>query len=343
MKKKTTVVEIVLGLALLSTISASATSYYVSSSTGSDTNSGTSAATAWATLAKVNGSSFAAGDTIYFKRGDTWNEQLIPPSSGVNGNPITFDAYGSGPAPVFTPVVNLSGATWSHNSGNIYTTMLSTTIASPKITNLQLGTMWGRNRAPNPGCTSVGVILGYGDFCVVYPTLYLYSLNGTSPSSYYSSITAIVGQATGLAVISIVGKNWLVFQHIKLQMFDYMGVSVSGSSDNLVFANMEADGMVPNGTAPHGFYVNAASAGNIQYFDDETMFASKSGREKKDAAMSFLENALATVDAIAAREIVDPAKFKEGISKIIDGTVECLNASTWSKNGAQASPASSQM
>jgi len=57
----------------------------------------------------------------------------------------------------------------------------------------------------------------------------------------------------------------------------------------------------------------------------------KPGAEKKDAAMSFLQNALAMADAVAAREIIDPDKFKDGISKIIDGTVECLNASTWCK------------
>lgn len=68
----------------------------------------------------------------------------------------------------------------------------------------------------------------------------------------------------------------------------------------------------------------------------EGMFGSKSGSEKKDAAMSFLESALATVDAVAAREIVDPEKFREGISRIIDGTVECLNASTWAKGARQA-------
>jgi hypothetical protein len=69
----------------------------------------------------------------------------------------------------------------------------------------------------------------------------------------------------------------------------------------------------------------------------ENLFGTKSGAEKKDAAMSFLENALGTVDAITQREIVDPGKFKDGISKIIDGTVECLNASTWAKGETQAS------
>jgi hypothetical protein len=58
----------------------------------------------------------------------------------------------------------------------------------------------------------------------------------------------------------------------------------------------------------------------------------KPGSEKKDAAMSFLQNALAMTDAVAAREIINPENFKNGISKIIDGTVECLNASTWCKH-----------
>ena len=63
----------------------------------------------------------------------------------------------------------------------------------------------------------------------------------------------------------------------------------------------------------------------------EGLFGNKTGGEKKDAAMSFLQNALAMTDAVAAREIINPENFKDGISKIIDGTVQCLNASTWCK------------
>ena len=63
----------------------------------------------------------------------------------------------------------------------------------------------------------------------------------------------------------------------------------------------------------------------------EGLFAAKPGAEKKDAAMSFLQNALSMTDAVAAREIIDPEKFRNGISMIIDGTVQCLNASTWCK------------
>jgi hypothetical protein len=61
------------------------------------------------------------------------------------------------------------------------------------------------------------------------------------------------------------------------------------------------------------------------------VFASRSGTEKKNAAMSFVSAALQLTDAVTSRHIVDPDKFKQGISAVIDGTVLCLNASTWSK------------
>jgi hypothetical protein len=70
----------------------------------------------------------------------------------------------------------------------------------------------------------------------------------------------------------------------------------------------------------------------------EGLFSNKPGADKKDAAMSFLQNALAMTDAVAAREIIEPEKFKAGISKIVDGTVECLNASTWCKQPTSTSP-----
>jgi hypothetical protein len=264
-----TVLQVALAIwAVVGCCTASAANYYVSSSSGSDGNPGTQAQP-FQTLAKVNGLALNPGDSVFFKRGDTWNEQLVPVAPGTSASPISYDAYGTGAAPVFTPMIGLAGAIWTHNSGNIYTTTLTTAIGSPQINNVQLGNTWGRKRTANPGCTSAGVIQGYGDFCVVYPTLYLYSPNGTAPSSYYGSISVVVGQPSGLAVIPVANKSWLVFQHIKVQNFDYIGVSISGSSDNLTFANMESDGMVPYGTTPHGFYVNAASAANIQLLNDE--------------------------------------------------------------------------
>lgn len=69
-----------------------ATNYYVASN-GNNSNNGTRTATPWLTIAKVNGSTFSAGDTISLRCGDLWNENLTVPSGGSSGNPITIGNY----------------------------------------------------------------------------------------------------------------------------------------------------------------------------------------------------------------------------------------------------------
>ena len=88
----------------LTTISLPAyvTTYYVDATNGNDFNDGLSPETAWKTIGKVNSMDFKPGDTILFKRGEIWREQLIIPSSGTEGNPITFGAYGEGEKPKIT-------------------------------------------------------------------------------------------------------------------------------------------------------------------------------------------------------------------------------------------------
>ena len=63
----------------------------------------------------------------------------------------------------------------------------------------------------------------------------------------------------------------------------------------------------------------------------EGLFASRSGAKKKNAAMSFVSAAVQLTDAVTSRHIIDSEKFKQGLSAVIDGTVLCLNASTWAK------------
>ena len=63
----------------------------------------------------------------------------------------------------------------------------------------------------------------------------------------------------------------------------------------------------------------------------EGLFGNRSGADKKDAALSFVSAALSLTDAVTNRQIVDEAKFKDGLGKIIDGTVQCLNSSIWAK------------
>jgi hypothetical protein len=64
----------------------------------------------------------------------------------------------------------------------------------------------------------------------------------------------------------------------------------------------------------------------------EALFGSKSGADKKEAALSFAVAALSMADAVANKNIVDADKFRAGLGKVIDGVVDCLNASAWSKN-----------
>jgi hypothetical protein len=63
----------------------------------------------------------------------------------------------------------------------------------------------------------------------------------------------------------------------------------------------------------------------------EALFGDRPGAQKKNAAMSFLLNALTATDVASEREIADPEGFKDGISRIVDGVVQCMNASSWSK------------
>lgn len=63
----------------------------------------------------------------------------------------------------------------------------------------------------------------------------------------------------------------------------------------------------------------------------EALFGGKSGNDKREAAMSFVGSALSISEAVLNRDIVDDAKFREGLGKIIDGVVQCLNASAWAK------------
>lgn len=63
----------------------------------------------------------------------------------------------------------------------------------------------------------------------------------------------------------------------------------------------------------------------------ESLFGGRTGADKKESALSFVTAAISMSEAIANREILDENKFRDGLSKIIDGTVQCLNASAWAK------------
>ena len=94
-----------------------ATTYYIDSAGGKDSNYGTSQSAPWKTIARVNVAKFAPGDRILFKSGDVWREQLDFPSSGVAGDPIQIGSYGSGTAPIISGADLVPSNLWKQCTG----------------------------------------------------------------------------------------------------------------------------------------------------------------------------------------------------------------------------------
>ena len=66
----------------------------------------------------------------------------------------------------------------------------------------------------------------------------------------------------------------------------------------------------------------------------EGLLGAKTGADKRNAALSFVQTAISTTDAVANKQIVDQAKFSQGLGNVIDGVVACLNASVWAKKAS---------
>ncbi len=75
--------------------------YYISSSKGDDSNMG-SKLNPWKTLDKISNQKLKPGDTVFFKRGDTFKGHFVPNGSGSRTKPLVITAYGSGNQPIIT-------------------------------------------------------------------------------------------------------------------------------------------------------------------------------------------------------------------------------------------------
>lgn len=132
-------------LALL-TSSSLATTYYVSP-TGSDSNNGTSQATAWQTITRVNqiSSSLQPGDKVLFQKGGSYRGKLTISSNGSAASYIEIGAYGTGARPVISGSVAVTG--WTVHSGNIWRAPVS---QAPKQVYVD-GQLMNIARFPNTG------------------------------------------------------------------------------------------------------------------------------------------------------------------------------------------------
>lgn len=118
--------------------------YYVDATNGNDSNNGESEVTAWKTINHVNTVTFAPGDEVLFKRGETWNvvngdSMLKPKSSGASDNVIKIGAYGTGNRPVFDAGGVYWSCIWTHAKSNLWITELRLTGAKDKWGSLRIG------------------------------------------------------------------------------------------------------------------------------------------------------------------------------------------------------------
>ncbi len=93
------------------------TTYYVAS-TGRDTHAGRSVGQALQTLDRVNSLVLQPGDSVLFRRGDTFRGSLRVRQSGLADQPLVFDAYGSGSKPVLAGSVPLGN--WTNQGNNTW-------------------------------------------------------------------------------------------------------------------------------------------------------------------------------------------------------------------------------
>lgn len=126
----------------------SATNYYVKNG-GNDAFNGSNDALAWNTITKVNtewaAGTFAAGDTIFFKRDDSFSGTITVTEAGTSGTPIVISAYGTGADPIITGLETLTS--WTSVGDTIYYATLTGGSACEMVT--IDGVQYAKGRWPN--------------------------------------------------------------------------------------------------------------------------------------------------------------------------------------------------
>lgn len=197
--------------------------YHVDATGGNDSNNGTSAP--WKTIAKVNSSRFLPGDSILFKKGETWREVLSFPSSGSMGNVITFGAYGSGMNPIISGS-DLITAGWAKDSNSIWKATVTT---KPNVVYFN-GTL-GKKVTTKAGITS--------EFQWFWASnvLYVWSPTNSNPSVYYNK-PGIEAGSKSFGVIRTNDKSYVTVDGITVRDGNTSNVNAgSASVIGIVFQN----------------------------------------------------------------------------------------------------------
>lgn len=174
------------------------TSYYLAAAAGGglDANSGTDPQHPWASIAKLNATTFQPGDAVYFEAGDTFGGNIVLGSSdaGTGSAPLVFDSYtlnGDGSVALGAQ----GGATATINAGN-GAGLLATDAAGLSINDLNFigagqaansydGVQFENNLAGNVQLDSVSLnnltVSGFGKYGI--------TIGGSNGKSGFSNVS----------------------------------------------------------------------------------------------------------------------------------------------------------
>ena len=135
--------------------------YYVSNA-GNNANNGLTTATSWLTLAQVNATVLASGDSVLLKRGDVFYGTLTNAATGV-----TFADYGTGAKPIISGFVTIAG--WTNLGSNLYEAVVPNGLTSLNMV-ISNGVTIPMGRYPNEN-TANGGYLTYENYRPATPAI----------------------------------------------------------------------------------------------------------------------------------------------------------------------------
>lgn len=213
------------------------TSFYVSN-TGNDSNSGTSPNAPWATLSKVNSTSFMPCTAIYFQRGGVWRGQLFPQNGSVEEGSITYSAYGTESLPELRGSVEVTGLSmWSFQGSNIWRSTQAVIDAANGNVPLDVQLFYFDNtNNVSPGFKQFDQtnLKTNGDFYSDPSTGFVYIYSTTNPGSAYSKIE--VGLSKDMIKASM--ASHFIIENLSLKFGAQNGINCSNCS-NIVIQDSE--------------------------------------------------------------------------------------------------------
>jgi hypothetical protein len=251
---KSVIYNFILFIFLVS-ISFGQTKYFISSSSGNDSNNGKSETQPIKTISKVNSLKLSPGDQVFFKKNDIWiGESLVITNSGSSNNPIVFSSYGDGNKPIITGRTALEG--WSVEDNwekvpGLANVWMKTFESDKKIERMFLNGIDAKLAydLKLKGYIPSGKILEKGDngdgtvgVCATHQffhdltknILYLYATN--NPAKYYSNIELPGVIQNGKAVISMVEitSDFVTIEDLELQGSIYNTLRINNASNVII-------------------------------------------------------------------------------------------------------------